>query len=568
MKHDNKFATFDKLNSWLVSNGEDGCFRCIAKRCALFQQSGGASAMLFLVQLFFFCFASSRPTIARSKVHNVGGNFLTLHDSPKLLNVHVNQGESRSVDFLISQPTSSFRAVVTPCGCDVQWALYRRGAGEFPVAPKLYHYYLAEETIDNRLYGSKVRQELTRTEEELTRDIGSNQMSYSTNSFSGRMGRIVLKSVTNRPCVSQIRLAIKERHSLAQLLPNHGVRVRQSGDDGSVTIYWDQLESEAAIADLEYTFVLSRSKTFEALCAADNDDDDDQTMRFSISSNRRQTLSLSGLPTGVRYFLSVFALRPSTFETVPFDSVAFTTTNPLSYPSSPIADGQITVAHLGLSQYSARIHVLKIEKPASSLLITLYPCTGSLRVSAYSNGQFLRHWQVEELKTVELTNVTAGELRIRVFNNDDGEKTYKLWASVNASTYPYPTMPFDTSLLVLEHGRTCRSVRLGWLESTQAHSVCLFKRREQNDYFTQLILLEEPNRCQGPAADSELVFCRRFHHHHQHHHSGGDGGEIMITREVMGLRPANTYRFDLYASKPNGETLPYRTVWVKTKQFC
>ncbi|CDW54637.1 WAP type 'four disulfide core' [Trichuris trichiura] len=512
--------------------------------------------MLFSVQLFVFCLlASSRPTIARSKVDNSGdSDFLTLHDSPKLLNVQVNQGESRSVDFLLVQPTSSFRAVVTPCGCDVEWALYRRVA----VAPKSYRYYLPENTVDNRLYGNKVRQDLTVREEELTRHIGSNQMSYSTNSFSGRMGRIVLKSVTNRPCVSQIRLAIKEKHSLAQLLPNRGVRVRQSADDGSVTIYWDQLESEAAIADLEYIFLLSRSKTFEALCAAD-----EQTMRFSISSSRRRTLTLSGLLTDVRYFLSVFAFRPSTIETVPFDSAAFTTTNPLSYPSSTIVDGQLTIAHLGLSQYSARIHVLTVEKPASSLLITLYPCTGSLRVSAYSNGQFLRHWQVEELKTVELTNMTAGELRIRVFNNDDTEKTYKLWASVNASTYPYPTMPFDTSLLVLEHGRTCRSVRLGWLESTQAHSVCLFKRREQDDYFTQLILLEEPNRCQGPAADSELVFCRRFHHH-----SGGEGAEVMITREVMGLRPANTYRFDLYASKPNGETLPYRTVWVKTKQFC
>uniref|UniRef100_A0A5S6R634 Protein NDNF n=1 Tax=Trichuris muris TaxID=70415 RepID=A0A5S6R634_TRIMR len=483
---------------------------------------------------------------------------LTLHAAPKLLNVQLRNGESHSLDFVVAQPNSSFRAVVTPCGCDVEWALYRRGAGELPAASKFYPNALREEVFDNRLYGTKVRPEWSRSEEELTRHVGAGQMSYNTNMFHGRLGRIVLKSTTDQPCTSQVRLAIGEKHSLAQLLPNRGVRVRQSDEDGSVTICWDQLESDASITDVEYTFILSHSKTFETLCAVD-----DQTTRITISSTRRETAILSGLQTGVRYFLSVFALRPSTLESVPFDNVAFITTNPLSYPTSPIVDGKVTVAHLGASQRSVRFHVLTIDRPTPSLLITLYPCTGSLRVSVYRDDHLLRHWLVEELKTVELLNVPSGQLRIRVTNDDENDKSYKIWASVNASTYPYPTMPFDTSLLVLEHGRTCRSVRLGWLESTDAHSVCLFKRREQSDYFTQLILLEEPNRCQGPAADSELVFCRRFHHHRN-----GDEGEIMITREVLNLRPANTYRFDLYASRPDGETLPYRTVWAKTKQFC
>jgi len=95
----------------------------------------------------------------------------------------------------------------------------------------------------------------------------------------------------------------------------------------------------------------------------------------------------------------------------------------------------------------------------------------------------------DDLKTFLVTNVQRGELKIKVINDDNETKLYKIWVSVDPLMNPYPLLPADTSVQSLEHGRTCTSVELAWLAvSPNQHQFCLYRKTEDEGYFKRLIL--------------------------------------------------------------------------------
>lgn len=82
---------------------------------------------------------------------------------------------------------------------------------------------------------------------------------------------------------------------------------------------------------------------------------------------------------------------------------------------------------------------------------------------------------------------------------------------------------------------------------------------EEDDYFKKLIL-EESDQCRGPKSDMQLVFCRRVKPETE--------DDLIHNETVTDLKPSTTYRFDLFASKPQRQAISYRTVWVKTRGDC
>ncbi|EYB86703.1 hypothetical protein Y032_0274g1010 [Ancylostoma ceylanicum] len=78
------------------------------------------------------------------------------------------------------------------------------------------------------------------------------------------------------------------------------------------------------------------------------------------------------------------------------------------------------------------------------------------------------------------------------------------------------------------------------------------------------------NLCEGGLESSELVGC--------YSHRGPtveamlrDDSIGLIETTVVGLEPARTYRFDLLATPlqlKQAQSLPYRTVWVRTANSC
>ncbi|KRY33850.1 Protein NDNF [Trichinella spiralis] len=274
-----------------------------------------------------------------------------------------------------------------------------------------------------------------------------------------------------------------------------------------------------------------------------------------LDAARPAKLQLISLQQNTNYYVNVFALDLNTGENIAYDTVSFTTTseNQVSQHRlvSSITEAQLQTGYLGPSRVAFKVYQFSAPVAISELYILIQPCTGPLQAAIYQDGQKTLHYSIEELQTINLTDVNAGIVQIQIANDDNQAKMFNIWASNNLSAYPYPKLPYDTSITVTE--RKCDSVQLSWLASTDAHVYCLYKRLQRFDYFQQLIL-EDWNMCQQPDKNLQPLFCNRFRGNHYRN-------EILI-QEIAALKPATTYRFDLFVSKHSRPSLAYRTVWI------
>ncbi|KRX81027.1 Protein NDNF [Trichinella sp. T6] len=273
-----------------------------------------------------------------------------------------------------------------------------------------------------------------------------------------------------------------------------------------------------------------------------------------LDAARTAKLQLISLQQNTNYYVNVFALDLNTGENIAYDTVSFTTTseNQVSQHRlvSSITEAQLQTGYLGPSRVAFKVYQFSAPVAISELYILIQPCTGPLQAAIYQDGQKTLHYSIEELQTINLTDVNAGIVQIQIANDDNQAKMFNIWVSNNLSAYPYPKLPYDTSITVTE--RKCDSVQLSWLASTDAHVYCLYKRLQRFDYFKQLIL-EDWNLCQQPDENLQPLFCNRFRGNHYRN-------EILI-QEIAALKPATTYRFDLFVSKHSQPSLAYRTVW-------
>lgn len=199
------------------------------------------------------------------------------------------------------------------------------------------------------------------------------------------------------------------------------------------------------------------------------------------------------------------------------------------------------------------------------MLLVFHACAGYIRVSIYRDGKLLRKSDsFTGYRRFLVTNAKAGRLRVRVSNGDKKENVFKIWASTRPNKNPYPVLPDDTS--VKETGRTCSSTTLQWLRSGGHARYCLYRRKESVNYFDDLIK-QDTNHCVGTPSATELVGCFNDYANA----TAGDRVSALMQTTVEGLDPGVAYRFDLLARplhRAHSQQLPYRTLWVKTRQFC
>jgi len=288
-----------------------------------------------------------------------------------------------------------------------------------------------------------------------------------------------------------------------------------------------------------------------------------------------------GLQPNSDYHVSLFAVNPITEGSVAFGTGASFRTEsgfggsggtggtggfanqPSSKPTINLMKDAATMAsYLNPTRGTFQLYEYPVKHFIRELIFHIQPCSGYIRVKIFKDGKLVRMGTTEMLKTFQLTNLKPlSSIEIKVENDDNDAKIYRIWASEFSTSDPYPKLPVDTSVKVLEHSRTCNSVTLAWLGSTEKHNYCLYKREEQVDYFKKLIL-EEHDSCTDPRARMDMVFCRAD--------KVQTDDQYIMKATVPGLKPDTTYRFDLYAEKPGRDEnkMSYRTVWVKTKQQC
>lgn len=431
---------------------------------------------------------------------------------------------------------------------------------------------------------------LPRKESTLVREVGRESMEYVRDSMPSGNLHLYMTATENE---TTARVYVTTESKMDEFFPKLPRKKRLNLINittKAVTVSWDHSPSVNLYkqTEVQYCLVMSAVKYYATYCELTQEQrpssfNDQQNFRNSKSNHMQNTMSsvnansigkpivactqykttylFENLEPDTKYHLSLFAINTHSGGSVAFEGASFVTRIEKQFTDTVVTlrDGRMYASYLNPARASFRLYEYPVDHFRRQVVITVQPCTGYIRVNLYKDGQILRKSVFEELKTFAITNVKPGVLRIKVVNDDSDAKLYKIWASIRPSRNPYPRLPVDTSIKVLEHGRTCNSVTLAWLGSTEKHDYCLYKRMEEEEYFKQLIL-EESNQCQGPPAKMEKIFCRRF--------KVNNDSQLIMKASVKELKPATTYRFDLYASKPNRQQLSYRTVWVKTKRDC
>ncbi|KAL1243798.1 Protein NDNF [Trichinella spiralis] len=478
---------------------------------------------------------------------------------------------------------------VSPCGGAVRWKLTNLPVSTLNNKPTLSFYIRKQNyNLQNVFKESYYSDSLYEYEETLYKNAGEKQMNYVSHKASILHLRLYLTGLRSI-CKVEIYFGTTpaEKRPFFQLFHLTQPKI-DNVQSKSATLSWQPSISAFLYTGgrLVYVIALSTVRPFATLCDLETDLKLD---RVDLLEHRRQEhvahrlipqhhsgavrsltvldaarpakLQLISLQQNTNYYVNVFALDLNTGENIAYDTVSFTTTseNQVSQHRlvSSITEAQLQTGYLGPSRVAFKVYQFSAPVAISELYILIQPCTGPLQAAIYQDGQKTLHYSIEELQTINLTDVNAGIVQIQIANDDNQAKMFNIWASNNLSAYPYPKLPYDTSITVTE--RKCDSVQLSWLASTDAHVYCLYKRLQRFDYFQQLIL-EDWNMCQQPDKNLQPLFCNRFRGNHYRN-------EILI-QEIAALKPATTYRFDLFVSKHSRPSLAYRTVWVKTRTFC
>ncbi|KRY85262.1 Protein NDNF [Trichinella pseudospiralis] len=474
-----------------------------------------------------------------------------------------------------------------PCGGAVRWKLTNLPVSTVKNKPTLSFYIGKQNYMTNRLYDNVFKEphypdSWYEDEETLYKNAGEKQMNYVSKTASMLHVRLYLTGL-RRICKVEIRFGTTpvEKHLFFQLFHLTQPKI-DNIQSKSVTLSWQPSMSALLYTGgrLVYVIALSTVRPFATLCDLETDLKLD---RVNLLEHRRQEhvahrlipqhhsgavrsltvldatgpakLQLISLQQNTNYYANVFALDLNTGENIAYDTVSFTTTseNQISQHRlvSSLTEAQLQTGYLGPSRVAFKVYQFSAPVAISELYILIQPCTGPLQAAIYQDGQKTLHYSIEELQAINLTGVNVGIVQIQIANDDNQAKIFNIWASNNYSAYPYPKLPYDTSITVTE--RKCDSVQLSWLASTDAHVYCLYKRVQRFDYFKQLTL-EDWNLCQQPDENLQPLFCNQFR--------GNQYRNEILIQEIAALKPATTYRFDLFVSKHNQPSLAYRTVWI------
>ncbi|KAF1757870.1 hypothetical protein GCK72_014327 [Caenorhabditis remanei] len=200
-----------------------------------------------------------------------------------------------------------------------------------------------------------------------------------------------------------------------------------------------------------------------------------------------------------------------------------------------------------------------------SAMLIVHACDGLVRINLFRNGKILKRTDsFSGFRRFVVTNIRSGHLRFQIVNDDGSSKTIRVWASTDFETSPYPNLPDDTSVKIVD--RSCSSASIQWIRAHDSHvKYCVYKRKENSNFLEQLVSLAD-NLCEGGLSSSTLVGC--YTHSPIITHADS---QSLIETTIENLHPASTYRLDLLAiplDRPNAQALPYRTIWVRTNRFC
>lgn len=286
-------------------------------------------------------------------------------------------------------------------------------------------------------------------------------------------------------------------------LPRHGRLEVTSVTSNSVSVQWPAVVPQSSdLPNTQYCIILTREEKIENFCELDENLHHFENLQFSKSNQLHENslkpatkpdrycmvnklrYEFRGLQPNTEYHVSLFAVNPVTDGSVAFGSASFRTDSENSDSgggaggaggdSASGSNNQLTInlmkdattfaSYLNPTRGTFQLYEYPVKHFIRELMIHIQPCSGYIRVKIFKDGKLVRTGTTEMLKTFQLQNLKPiSSIEIKVENDDNDAKIYRIWASEFSTSDPYPKLPVDTSVKVLEHSRTCNSVTLAWL---------------------------------------------------------------------------------------------------------
>lgn len=363
----------------------------------------------------------------------------------------------------------------------------------------------------------------------------------------------------------------------------------------TVTLAWKP--SPSVLHDehnIQYCLLVNQKHNYQSLCAAQNQVElwpdlpvvtiysggqeihltrtEDIQLSASLSHpvSREAKIDVTQLCVGNRNIYSVLDLQPNSlyyFDVFVVNVLANTSSayigtfaKTLQWPDPYILDlKEGIMAQVYIQQDRQKFYSFRPKSWHRRVQFTFHSC-GKLYVTIEGNGKLIVSENTNNLKHFKLKGKSNAKYIIGIKSMEASEVLVKILVSTRPNKSLFPRLPDSLKVKSYNRLRTCNSVTLAWLATSEQNRYCLYKREMEEQ--TLEMERKQQNGCLGPETRSisENVGCKYFHHL--------NAQRAVAVQKVTGLKARTTYLFDIYVIGHKGHAVKYQSKVVKTRKAC
>lgn len=267
------------------------------------------------------------------------------------------------------------------------------------------------------------------------------------------------------------------------------------------------------------------------------------------------------------YYFDLFVVNLRTQSSSAYEGVKVRFGNRVEQRPIQLEDGKLKTFRMKASTRKTLFQFTSLPH-SNQLVIGVRPCTGTIRLEI-SLGEILFENSTTSgsLIKLHLRNPDSGNYRIVVCHDGLGDVLFQLIASTSVDLFPYPDIPEDEDLKVMEVVEVgCQSIELAWIEKVPDLYYCLLVEPADIDLFIEDREMEDRCSAPRPIQPGAKLICRMSMPQMNEQHKISSKLENTLT----GLELGTVYRITLYARKRNEKDLylNYRPLITQTKRYC
>lgn len=334
----------------------------------------------------------------------------------------------------------------------------------------------------------------------------------------------------------------------------------------------EELELDLLPPAASTSFAYWWGKTVKKMLRESKGDNLNGDDNHSIECVGNKLWHMQRLKTDTNYYVGVLAKNSLTNATSMYRILNVTL--PDAGPTKLKDNEQITVYLNSGNNYTHSLKYNINAKTKDPLWLFVQSCSGPgpLLVVAKNNiyaenkSHISKVDEVFDMKTMSIPINFNGSQSFLIHLSSEvaAEKSATILISRKQSKFPFPRLPNDRRIKVLDSLTSCDSVTLAFTPSPDEKVLyCIFQLEANNQHS---LFLNHKNECidkyikiKNHGNSARKVLCRRYHKLSKRRFNN------VIVQKVKRLSPGNKYVFQVMITKYRGRTVSYEPVWVSTK---